>query len=89
MLHLFCTMTVFTVALSGEVGSVIELDFYHAASLLPISDEAMKNRALSVYLPACAPVRKQGSVCPPSSLPVCLPACAPVEPRNLLSMIIP
>ena len=40
----------------AERGSVLELDFYHAAPLLPISDEAFVQRALSVYLPPCSPV---------------------------------
>ena len=40
-----------------EPGSVIELDFYHASPLLPMSDEGLRQRALSVWLPPCSPVR--------------------------------
>uniref|UniRef100_A0A7S4QRH2 Amine oxidase domain-containing protein n=1 Tax=Alexandrium monilatum TaxID=311494 RepID=A0A7S4QRH2_9DINO len=38
----------------GEPGSVIEMDFYHAGSLLPLSDEALVDKAKS-YLDTMVP----------------------------------
>lgn len=34
----------------GEAGSVVELDFYHASPLLPMSDEDVVKRCLKKYL---------------------------------------
>lgn len=39
----------------NEPGSVIEFDLYHAESLLPLSDDALKTRLLQTYLAPALP----------------------------------
>ena len=60
-----------------EPGSVVELDFYHAGALLPLSDEAIRQRALFTYLPPCS------SVSPPPLLPWLAPYASPPAPTLL------
>ena len=38
-----------------EPGSVLELDFYNAGTLLPLGNSSVEQRALSTWLPACNP----------------------------------
>ena len=38
-----------------EVGSVVEVDYYNATSLLGLTDEQLTQRTLQTYLAACQP----------------------------------
>ncbi|KAG1654585.1 hypothetical protein FOA52_004060 [Chlamydomonas sp. UWO 241] len=49
---------------AAEAGSVLELDFYGAGCLLPLSDDALAQQALSTWLPAACPGLGRGGVRP-------------------------